>query len=379
MFSKRNGDKMIKLATVFSGIGAIEHALDRLGWNHEVVFACDNGNIEIDIDPVEELNQIRKLENIDAKKEYVRSLYKNSSRKTNFVEKSYLANYKVKDDNFFYDIRLLDGNDFRNKVDLLVGGSPCQSFSMIGAKAGLEDTRGTLFYDFARLVQEVEPNVFIYENVYGLLKHDKGNTWQVIHAVFKKLGYYFDYSVLDSRDFNIPQGRRRIFVVGFKIENAFKRFQFPKPIKLNFKMSDFLLDNCAFGDFVSNKGILNIRKSKGIINEKLFLSEKLKEYVLSPGTKNFYHPNIKFDLDIARAILSTQGNSHRASVNNYVTTDSKIRALDPRESLRLMGFTDDFKITVSKSQSYIQSGNSIVVDVLIYILREINKAAKWNE
>jgi DNA (cytosine-5)-methyltransferase 1 len=114
MFSKRNGDKMIKLATVFSGIGAIEHALDRLGWNHEVVFACDNGNIEIDIDPVEELNQIRKLENIDAKKEYVRSLYKNSSRKTNFVEKSYLANYKVKDDNFFYDTVYHMNNEGRN-------------------------------------------------------------------------------------------------------------------------------------------------------------------------------------------------------------------------------------------------------------------------
>ena len=370
---------MIKIATVFSGIGAIEHALVRLGWTHEVIFACDNGNIEIDIDPIKELSHIKKLDGIDSKRDYVKSLYENKSRKTNFVEKSYKDNYKIKNENFFYDVRLLDGIDFRDEIDLLVGGSPCQSFSAIGAKAGLEDTRGTLFYDFARLVKEIKPKVFIYENVYGMLKHDKGNTWEVIHTVFKKLGYYFDYSILDARDFGIPQGRRRVFVVGFLIQKDFDNFRFPAPISLEYKMSDFLLDNCALGDFHSSKGEITLNKSNGIIDDKLFLSEKLKKYVLSPGTKNFFHPNTKIDLDIARAILSTQGNSHRASVNNYVTTDSRIRALDPRESLRLMGFTDSFKITVSKSQSYIQSGNSIVVDVLIHLLRKINIAMTWSE
>ena len=88
----------------------------------------------------------------------------------------------------------------------------------------------------------------------------------------------------------------------------------------------------------------------------------------------FYHENAQIDLPIARAILKTQGNTHRASVNNYVTTNGKIRALEPRESLRLMGFPDTFKITVSRAQSYKQSGNSIVVDILMHIMKNILNA-----
>ena len=90
------------------------------------------------------------------------------------------------------------------------------------------------------------------------------------------------------------------------------------------------------------------------------------------------HADAKIDLPIARALLSTMGNSHRSSVNNYVTTNGKIRALEPRESLRLMGFPDDFKMVVSRAQSYKQSGNSIVVDVLMAILREIDKVIESN-
>ena len=98
---------------------------------------------------------------------------------------------------------------------------------------------------------------------------------------------------------------------------------------------------------------------------------KLLKYVLSLVPKLYHPTSNQIDLQIARAILSTQGNSHRSSVNNYVTTNGRIRALDPRESLRLMGFPDTFKITVSKAQSYKQSGNSIVVDVLMSLLDSI--------
>ncbi|HHX68591.1 MAG TPA: DNA cytosine methyltransferase, partial [Gallicola sp.] len=104
------------------------------------------------------------------------------------------------------------------------------------------------------------------------------------------------------------------------------------------------------------------------------LSQKLINYVTSPGTKNFMHKDAKMDLPIARALLATMGNTHRASVNNYVTTDGKIRALTVRETHRLMGFPDDYEIIVSKAQAYKQSGNSIVVDVLIHLLEEIMKA-----
>lgn len=362
--------KKIRLATTFSGIGAIEFAFKRLHLNHEIVFACDNGDIEAEFDVKEEFTKIKSLKNFVEKNNYVHNLYKSKSKKTNFVEISYKGNYEIQDDNFFYDVRLLDGTDFKNKVDIYVGGSPCQSFSIAGARGGFEDTRGTLFYDYVRIVKETQPKVFIYENVYGILTHDKGKTWSIMQQVFSELGYNFKWQILDARNYGVPQGRRRLFVVGFKDKSHHDKFEFPKEKKLQFTMQDFLLDNCAFGDFVAKKdGSISVKKGHDDVNETLFLSNLLIKYVMSPGTKNFYHEDVKIDLPIARAILSTQGNSHRASVNNYVTTNGKIRALDPRESLRLMGFTDDFNIVVSKAQSYKQSGNSIVVDVLMEIMK----------
>lgn len=366
---------MIKLATAFSGIGAIEQAFRRLHIDNEILFACDNGDIEIKVDTDKELSKIRKLSSIKEKRDYVLNLYKTLSKKNNFVEQTYKNNYTITDDNFFYDVKMLDGTDFKNKVDLFVGGSPCQSFSIAGARGGFEDTRGTLFYEYVRLVKEMQPKIFIYENVYGVLTHDKGKTWETMQNVFSELGYTYKWQILDAKNYGIPQGRRRLFVVGFKNKKQAQKFKFPKPKNLKFTMQDFLLDNCAEGNFnYDAEGNIVIKKGGQPVNK--YLSDKLVAYVMSPGTKNFYHEDAEIDLPIARAILSTQGNTHRASVNNYVTTNGHIRALEPRESLRLMGFPDDFKITVSRSQSYKQSGNSIVVDVLMAILKEIMKAVE---
>lgn len=366
------GDIMIRLATAFSGIGAIEQAFERLDIDYELEFACDNGDIEIDVDSDKELKKIRKMKTIQEKREYVDNLYMANSRKHNFVKDAYLANYSVKDNNFFYDVKLLDGTDFKNQVDLFVGGSPCQSFSIAGARGGFEDARGTLFYEYARLVKEIQPKVFIYENVYGVLTHDKGNTWKVMQNIFDELGYYYKWEILNAKDYGIPQGRRRLYVVGFKDKKEFDKFEFPKPQKLKYTMQDFLVENVKEGNLVNKNGKLVITEKVGEEpEEKYYLSEKLRKYVLCPGTKNFMHHDAEIDLPIARTLLSTQGNTHRASVNNYVTTNGKIRALTVRETYRLMGFPDSFKIVVSKAQALKQSGNSIVVDVLIAILKNI--------
>ena len=365
---------MLKLATAFSGIGAIEQALKRLSVEYQIEFACDNGDIEINVDYDQELKKIKKMKTTLDKRLYVENLYKTLSRKTNFVEQAYKANYEIKNDNFFYDVKLLDGIDFKNKVDLFVGGSPCQSFSIAGARGGFEDARGTLFYDYCRLVDEIKPKVFIYENVYGVLTHDKGNTWKVMQNSFDSLGYYYHWKILDAKDYGIPQGRRRLYVVGFKNKKDYEKFKFPEPIELKYTMQDFLVENTKEGNVINKNGKLIISEKVGEEpEEKYYLSEKLKKYVLSPGTKNFMHTDAKIDLPIARALLSTQGNSHRASVNNYVTTNGRIRSLTVRETYRLMGFPDDFKIVVSKAQALKQSGNSIVVDVLVAILKEIYK------
>ena len=366
----------LKVATIFSGIGAPEQALKRMDVDYNLIFACDNGDRLINIDYDKEFENIKQLKTIEEKLKYVDNMYNLETRRTNFVEKSFKANYDPQ--YYFQDVKLLDGGDFNNKIDLFIGGSPCQSFSIIGKKGGFKDTRGTLFYEYARLVNEIQPKVFIYENVANVTKHDNGKTWETMQNTFDELGYQYFYDILNARDYGIPQSRRRLFVVGFKGKKEKINFKFPKPIHLEYKMQDFLEENCAVGSLISKNGkLVKINDNKGCPDEKYYLSPKLLKYCLSPGTKNFYHPNIEIDLPIARALLSTMGNSHRASVNNYVTTDGRIRSLTIREALRLMGFPDDYKIVVSKGQTYKQAGNSIVVDVMIALFKQIFDIKGW--
>ena len=204
----------IRVGTAFSGIGSFEQSLEILNVPHEIVFACDNGGILFeDIASSEELIEIEKLQNKKEKLALVESIYK-KARKTNFVKKSYLENYELKEDDFYHDVRFL-GSHIGKEIDIFVGGSPCQSFSMAGKRGGFEDTRGTLFFEFARCVKEFQPKVFIYENVKGLLSHDKGKTFETMLNTFDELGYKYHYQVLNAKDYGIPQNRQRIFVIGF--------------------------------------------------------------------------------------------------------------------------------------------------------------------
>ncbi len=373
----------LKLATLFSGIGAIEQALIRNKTPYEIVFACDNGDIEVDYDHEEEFKKIQAMDSKIEKKKYVDELYQNGSRKQNYVKQSYLANYgdHINEDDFHMDINLLDGTDYRDQVDLLVGGSPCQSFSTVGFKGGLEDARGTLFYEYARIIKEVNPKVFIYENVRGLTTHDKGNTWKVISSIFKSLNYRItEPQILNAADYGIPQNRRRVFVVG--IRNDIKitnEFVYPSPIELKFKLPDILESRCEFGNYkYAEDGSIDLIPSTfdpNRVDDKYVLSDLVRKYVLTPGTKTF-KTSTRYDLDVARTVLSTMGNRHRAGVDNYMTDkggEDKLRMLTEREALRLMGYSDDFKIVVSRAQMYKQAGNSIVVDVMLAVVRQIFK------
>ncbi len=494
---------MIKLATVFSGIGAIEHALYRMGIEHEIIFACDNGDVDVlskkidadydslvtginelvklvtdsdfkikasknsdalwqfeylsrqlvllkkDIDNFsrpkdpqekkakkqlrefasrvsmlyERLNTVKVLIHLDTlntyeeKKQYVDSLYSKRIN-SNAVRKSYLANYPISDERFHWNVSFLDGNQYSDKVDLFVGGSPCQSFSLVGKQRGLTDTRGTLFYEFARLVGQIRPKVFIYENVKAVLSNDSGKTWEIMQKVFTDLDYEWSMKVLNAKDYGIPQNRERIFVVGFRRDLSLdKPFEFPEKKKLERKMQDFLQDNPPGKYYLPEKGVAfvtdkgNLHKSytqiDGLIAlcqtknqqfnwhgdfvfvendpnrektmedvRKYFLSQKVEEYVLKDGTKDF-HCRPETDLDIARPLLQSMHKMHRAGVDNYVTREGRLRKLTPRECLRLMGFSDTFKIVVSDTSMYQQSGNSIVVDVLIAIMNQIIKSYKF--
>ena len=375
--------KKIRIATVFSGIGSVEFALRRLKINHEIIFACDNGEREINYDIEQEKENVLSLKTIDDKRKYVDQLYNNHTNKKNYVEKSYLANYPaLKKNRYFQDVILLDGRDFKASVDLFVGGSPCQSFSSIGFQGGLEDARGTLFYEYARLVKEIQPKVFIYENVRNLLNHDKGKTWNVIKNIFDNLGYKYKYAVLNASDYGIPQTRRRLFVVGFRKDlniDVEKDFEFPPKKKtINFVMKDFSINNCHEGGMsFDDSGEITLDGIKGKVDDKYTLSPLLYKYVMKTGTKT-WSQKVKINLDIARTILKTMGNRHRAGVDNYLSFDGtgnlgSVRMLTEREAHRLMGFTDDYKLVVSRAQAYKQAGNSIVVDVMMAIIQSIIK------
>lgn len=294
----------MKIATVFSGIGAIEHALQRLNVEHEIVLACDQDK---------------------------------------FCKQTYFANYDITEEKWYSDIKSIDGNKYKHQIDLFVGGSPCQSFSVAGQRLGFNDSRGNLFFEFARLINEIKPKVFIFENVKGLLFNDNGKTWVTVENTFKELGYKYYKQILNAKDYGIPQNRNRLFVIGFLQE---RDFEFPKPIPLNITMQDLLIDNP---------------------DEKYFLSERGKQNALTPR-KGDSHKKIVTDLKIAKTLMTK---NRRASDSNYITNGDKIRPLTPRESHRLMGFSDDFRIVVSDTQAYKQAGNSIVVDVLMNILKSI--------
>lgn len=374
---------MIRLGTLFSGIGAIEQALKRLNLEHKIIFACDNGDIDIDLDVEKEKKIIFSMTDKLEKKKYVDKLY-SRSKKQNYVKQSYLANYNISVDDFHLDVRFLDGRDYRGQIDLLVGGSPCQSFSTVGYKGGLNDARGTLFYEYARILDEVQPKVFIYENVRGLITHDKGRTWGKMRDIFENVLHYHisEPQILNAADYGIPQNRRRLFVIGIRNDIQAKAFEYPPKIgveNLKYSMQDFLEDNCRYGDFSYDKksGELIVKKSKGIPDKKFYLTPKVRDYVLKQGTKSF-KTSIEIDLKIARTLLRTMTQHHRAGVDNYITVSDNgkekvIRSLTDREALRLMGYPDNFKIVVSSTQIFKQAGNSIVVDVMMAIIREILK------
>jgi len=357
---------VLKVASVFSGIGSPEFALKRASIPHKLIFACDNGEIELLKSDEEVLENLKGL-SFSERRAYINSLL---PKRVNYVKKSFLANYNLSEEHFHHNVKLLDGNEYKGKVDLFIGGSPCQSFTLLGYQRGLEEARGTLFYEFARLIKEIEPKAFIYENVQGLVKHDGGKTWAVVQRVFASLGYAIHYQIMDAADYGIPQKRRRIFVVGFKKKGV--DFKFPSPKNLEFTLQDFLLENTPEGNFTSNNGDICIKHAKGDVPEKYFLSDKILPGIMSAGTGGFsMKPEI--DLKIARPLMRTMHKMHRAGEDNYVTTNGKIRRLIPRECLRLMGFTDDFKQVVSDCQMYQQAGNSMVVDVMMALIKAVYK------
>ena len=394
----------MKVGTFFSGVGSPEQALNNLGIDHEIEFAC-----EID----------------------------------KYAQQTYLKNFNTKQ--FYTDITALDMKDL-SYVDLLVFGFPCQAFSLAGKRGGFEDTRGTLFYDALRYLKEHRPRYFIAENVKGLVSHDKGKTFQTIIDClastvntqmsimpFDNLGYHIHYKVLNTKNFGIPQNRERIFIIGIR-DDADNDFTFPKEFPLELKLKDILQDNPNSKYFLSEKQkdrllertkvdikkieeptCFDVYNKKLVKNISICLTEphhnnlRLVTHSLHPrsgdptkggtghlsksdGTsycldtgnaqaveviqinpskesngKQPYQQNRIYDKNGINPALSTIWNG-----SNLINT-KKIRRLTPIECERLQGFPDNHTEGVSDTQRYKQMGNTITVNVMMELFKKLLK------
>ena len=372
-------DRKIRLGTLFSGIGAIEQTFLKMGINHEIVFACDNGERELK-QTKEQIERILDDVPQEQREETIAELY--LSKGENFMETSYKANYEIAADRFFQDIRFLHGDSFNVDMDIIVGGSPCQAFSCNGKRGGFEDTRGTLFYEYGRVIKEAQPKCFIYENVRGMITHDHGRTWATIKNVFQELNYNIfihknangeESPILNASDYGIPQNRLRLYVVGFRKDVVInKSFQFPIPRKLDKEVRDYLLtEPIPAKYYLGQKGFefVTTHPSRAKVGGAVMNCQK--------ATQQF-----NWNGDFIFETLDPQRHNAeilaKAYIGEWKGQMGVIRMFTPRECLRLMGFPDSFNIVVKDNLMWRQAGNSIVVNVLEAIMKEIIKTGIFN-
>lgn len=270
--------------------------------------------------------------------------------------KTYEANFGERPSGDITKIEASSIPDF----DVLLGGFPCQAFSIIGKKEGFaNETCGTLFFDIERILKEKKPKAFMLENVRNLTAHDNGNTFKVITTHLEALGYHVYSKVLNALDYGVPQKRERIIIVGF-LDDV--KFEFPKPIPISERktLSNILEDKVDSKYYVKE----SIRKSR---------IERLKD-------KNYPKPYISHE-NIAGSITPHPYSSAlRAGASaNYILINDERRPTE-RELLRIQGFPDSYKIVVPYGKVKKQTGNSVAVPVIKAVAREMIKALKeFNE
>lgn len=352
--------KKYKVVSLFSGIGGFEEGLKHSRLDAEVIFSS-----EID----------------------------------KFAQKSYLANYP--NHNLNGDITKIDEKDIPDH-DILMGGFPCQSFSIAGKRNGFDDTRGTLFFDVARIIKEKKPKVVFLENVKNLVSHDDSNTIRVILNTLNELGYIVDFTVINSSEMGVPQSRDRTYIVGIKGITCQKFKEDNRSNKIN-KLKQELNTE----DFIG----FNFFDSLVPINRKVFIKDILekqvdKKYFIDNERVRKYFENININdireemkiikiLDLPKEIHNDQERQRRVySINGISPTilaraDStkilikeneklKLRKFTPVENLRVQGFEEEFieklkNSKVSDTQLYKQSGNAVSPPVIREIFNHIYK------
>ena len=276
-----------------------------------------------------------------------------------------------------YPDTYLDGRDIHavlpeeipsETVDVIVGGFPCQAFSIAGYRKGFEDERGDLFFELLRMIEAKKPKAIFVENVKNMVSHDHGNTFKVIREALTENNYFIKWKVLNGKDYgNIPQNRERIYIVGFDNKEAYDNFEFPEEVKLTTGLQDVI-------DFAA-KPEENYYYRAG----KQPFFEELKHAVTSQDTvyqwrRQYVRENKNGVVPTLTANMGTGGHN----VPLILTDSGEIRKLTPKETFNVQGYPKSFKIPdgVSNGQLYKQAGNSVVVPVINRIANKIAEALK---
>jgi DNA (cytosine-5)-methyltransferase 1 len=270
-----------------------------------------------------------------------------------------------------FDEEIIDKRDIHDvdptdvpKTDIIVGGFPCQAFSIAGYRKGFEDDRGDLFFELLRMIKVNKPKVIFIENVKNMVSHDRGNTFKVIREALVLNNYYIKWKVLNAKDYgNIPQNRERIYIVGFLEKNAFEAFEFPEKIVLKTKLSD-VIDYSELKDdkYYYKKGRQNFYDE---------LEKEVNSYdSVYQWRRQYVRENKSGVVPTLTANMGTGG--HNVPI---IKTKKGIRKLTPRETFNVQGFPETFKLpNISNGQLYKQAGNSVVVPVIERIAKKIDKA-----
>ena len=256
-----------------------------------------------------------------------------------FARASYKAIHNTEGEIELHDITRVTDESIRGfgSVDIICGGFPCQAFSIAGNRRGFEDTRGTLFFEIARFASILRPKYLFLENIKGLLNHENGITFETIISTLDELGYNVEWQVLNSKDFGVPQNRERVFIIGH-LRGTSGRQVFP---------------------------IFETRSDKSII--QLGNIKKTESFGGNPQCGRVYSP-----AGLAPCLNTMQGGQREPKI----FIDGNVRKLTPRECWRLQGFPDwafdKAQEVNSNSQLYKQAGNSVTVNVIAAIAKELS-------
>lgn len=257
---------------------------------------------------------------------------------------------------FSGDIKNLDYKDIPDH-DILTGGFPCQSFSIVAQnppRLGIKDEKGELFFEMCKILRQKKPTVFIAENVKGILSANQKKAFPLIIKEFEDSGYYVTWKLLNSADFGVPQKRERVFIVGFKYKKHFKRFSFPLLEKKTAVLSDVIFPESE----IDPKYYFSDRAVQGLMNSNKKMNKGRAQDITQPCNTVGAH--------LAKVSLN--------STDPVLCLNNRYRRFTPREVARIQSFPDSFKLVGSEASQYRALGNAIPPVMFWHLIQEVKNA-----